>query len=105
MALLAGALVGVTGVTLAAILARQEGRTASRRLLAKAEPMAERAREAGGHIVQTAAEQYHVIAPQVAHMLQTAREQATQGAEVRRHALPRSTVSSKEALFETATAR
>jgi hypothetical protein len=104
-ALLASAVVGLTGATVAVILSRQEGRAASRRFLGKAEPMAERAREAGEHIVQTAAEQYHVIAPQVAHLLQTARKQAPQAVEALRGALPRSAMSDKEELVVTGAAR
>jgi hypothetical protein len=68
-ALLAGAALGLAGVTVTVVLARHEGREAARRLLAKTEPMAKRAREAGEHVVKTTTEQYHAMAPQAVEKL------------------------------------
>ena len=80
-ALFAGAALGLTGVTLAVVLSRQEGRDAARKLLNRAAPVAEQARKAGERVAATAVEQYQAIAPKAVEALNTVRAQAPQLAE------------------------
>ena len=47
-ALLAGAALGLTGITAAVVLSRKEGRDAARRLIEKGRPVAEQAKVFGG---------------------------------------------------------
>src|SRR5262249_57592182 len=88
-----GAGVGRAGVAVAVVLSRKEGRTAARRLIARTEPMTERARKAGERVVKTATEQYPGIASKAAEkaagMVQTVREQAPHAVETLSGVLPK----------------
>lgn len=91
-ALLAGAALGLAGVTLAVVLSRQEGRDAARRLVSQTAPVAEQVRRAGGVAVKTAVEQYQAQAPRAAEALNTlgtTLAQAPQAAEAITAKLPR----------------
>ena len=102
-ALAAGTVVGLTGLAVAVVLSRREGRKAARRLLAKTEPLAERAKKAGSRAIKTAVEEYRVIAPRAAEAVQTAREQAPRAIDAVSGALPwRSQNGKHEAVEATA---
>jgi hypothetical protein len=89
-ALLAGAALGLAGVTAATILlSRKEGRETARKLIAKTQPVAEQARKAGERVVKSATEQYQVIAPKAAGVVQTVRDQAPRAVETVTGIFPR----------------
>lgn len=94
-ALLAGAALGLAGVAVAVVLSRKEGRETARKLLAKTEPVAEQARKAGERVLKTATEQYQVLAPKAAGVVQTVREQAPRAAETVAGILPRRSQNGK----------
>ncbi len=94
-ALLAGAALGLAGVTVAVVLSRKEGRETARKLIAKTQPVAEQAKKAGERVVKTATEQYQVIAPKAAEVVQTVRDQAPRAVETVAGIFPRSSQNGK----------
>jgi hypothetical protein len=100
-ALLAGAALGLTGLTVAVALSRKEGRAAARDLLAKTQPVAVQAKRAGGQIVKTASEQYQVLAPKAAEVVQAVREQMPHAVETLSGVLPRLSPNGKQETAET----
>lgn len=89
-ALLAGAALGLAGVTAVTImLSRKEGRETARKLISKTQPVAEQARKAGERVVKSATEQYQVIAPMAAGVVQTVRDQAPRAVETVAGIFPR----------------
>jgi hypothetical protein len=99
-ALLAGAALGVAGVTVGIALSRREGREAARQLIAKTQPMAGQARELGERVARTAAEQYNALAPRAAEVISTVRTQAPQAAEVLSAKLPKFALNAKKETAE-----
>ncbi len=97
-ALFAGAALGLTGVTVAVVLSRQEGRDAVRKFLDRAAPVAEQARKAGERVATTAVEQYQTIAPKAVEALNSVRAQAPQLAETVVSRLPKVAVNGKHEL-------
>ena len=95
-ALLAGAALGVAGVTVGIALSRKEGREAARRLIEKAQPVAGQAREVGERVARTATEQYNALAPKAAEVISTMRAQAPQAAEALSAKLPKFALSAKK---------
>ncbi len=87
-ALLAGAALGLTGITAAVVLSRKEGRDAARRLIEKGRPVAEQAKVFGEKAARTAVEQYQVVAPKAIETSHTLREQAPHAAEAISAKLP-----------------
>ncbi|HKT38126.1 MAG TPA: hypothetical protein VJR48_07105 [Ktedonobacterales bacterium] len=87
-ALLAGAALGLAGVAVGITLSRKEGREAARRMLEKATPVAEQARQVGSRVAKTASEQYQTLAPKAAGVISTVRAQAPQAAEAISAKLP-----------------
>ena len=94
-ALLAGAALGIVGVTAAVVLSRKDGREAARKLVAKSQPVAEQARKAGERVVKTATEQYAVFAPKAAEVVQSVREQAPRAVETVAGIFPRASQNGK----------
>lgn len=88
-ALLAGAALGLAGVTIAVIVSRKEGREATKRLLERSSTVAEQARKAGERVARTALEQYQATAPKAAEAISSVIAQAPQAAEVISAKLPK----------------
>src|SRR5579871_3928097 len=99
-ALLAGAALGLAGVTAAVVLSRKEGRETARKLIAKTQPVAEQARKAGERVVKSATEQYQVIAPKAAEVVQTVRGQAPRAVETVTGIFPRASQNGKHETTE-----
>lgn len=97
-ALLAGAALGLTGVALAVVLSRKEGRDAARKLLNQAAPVADQARRAGGYVAKTAVEQYQTISPRAADALNTVRAQAPQAVDAVVARFPKVSLNGKDTL-------
>ena len=95
-ALLAGAALGVAGVTVGIALSRREGREAARRLIEKTRPVAGQARQVGERVAKSAADQYNALAPKAAEVFSTVRTQAPQAAEVLSAKLPKFALNAKK---------
>lgn len=104
VALVAGVTLGLGGVALGVILARQEGREAARRFIdqygdlgqkgsQRAMQLAQQARQVGGQVAKTASEQY---LPKAKDALNTVRTQAPQAAAALGSALSRSGLNGKQ---------
>ena len=91
-----GTAIAATGATIAIVRARRARQTPVQRLMAKMEPMAERAKVAGEQMVKTATEQYHAFAPVVADALHTVREQAPHAMETLSGMLPKNISNGKK---------
>ncbi|HEX6540825.1 MAG TPA: hypothetical protein VF040_03645 [Ktedonobacterales bacterium] len=101
VALIAGAVLGIAGVTLGIILAREEGRTAARRFLDEnqigqrsqqaAQVVADTARRVGSQVAQTAQEQY----PRAREAVTNAISQAPQAVGAISSALPKGLFNGK----------
>ncbi|HET8905576.1 MAG TPA: hypothetical protein VFN11_01290 [Ktedonobacterales bacterium] len=95
VALIAGATLGIAGVTIGVILAREEGREAARRFLNEnqigqksqqaAQVVADTARRVGSQVAQTAQEQY----PRAKDVVTNAISQAPQAVGAISSALPK----------------
>ena len=94
-ALLAGAALGLAGVTLAVIVSRKEGREAAMRFLERSGTVAEQARKAGERVARTAVEQYQATAPKAAEVIGNVIAQAPQAAEAISAKLPRVTLNGR----------
>lgn len=99
-ALLAGAALGLAGVTVAVVLSRKDGRETARKLIAKTQPVAEQARKAGERVMKSATEQYQVIAPKAAGVVQTVRDQAPRAVETVTGIFPRASQNGKHETTE-----
>jgi hypothetical protein len=89
VALIAGAALGLTGVTIGIVLSRKEGREAARRLLSQSSVVASQARQVGGQVAKTAVAQYQAQAPRAVEALNTVLAQAPQAAEAISSRLPK----------------
>ncbi len=87
-ALVAGATLGLAGVTLAIVVSRAEGREAARRLLDRTAPVADQMRKAGERAARAAVEQYQANAPKAVGAFNSVLAQAPQAAETLRARLP-----------------
>lgn len=99
-ALIAGATLGLAGVTLAIVVSRQEGRDAAKRLLDRTGTVADQARKAGERAAKVAVEQYQANAPKAVEAINNVLAQAPQAAETlsaRLQKLPLPTRSSEPA--------
>ena len=99
-ALLAGAALGLAGVTVAVVLSRKDGRETARKLIAKTQPVAEQAKKAGERVMKSATEQYQVIAPKAAGVVQTVRDQAPRAVETVTGIFPRASQNGKHETTE-----
>lgn len=87
-ALIAGAALGLAGVTLAIVVSREEGREAAKRMLDRTAPVADQVRKAGGRAAKAAVEQYQANAPKAIGAFNSVLAQAPQAAETLRARLP-----------------
>lgn len=87
-ALIAGATLGLAGVTLAVVVSRAEGREAARRMLDRTAPVADQVRKAGERAAKVAVAQYQVSAPKAVEAFNTVLAQAPQAAGTLRERLP-----------------
>src|SRR5262245_41616824 len=99
-ALVAGATLGLAGVTLAVVLSRREGREATRKLLAKTSTVRAQARRASEIVAKTAVEQYQAQAPRAIGALNSVLAQAPQAAEVLSGRLPKLALNHKQETVE-----
>jgi hypothetical protein len=88
-ALLVGAALGLTGVAVAVILSREEGRSAAGRLVERSKPVAEQAKILGERAARTAAARYQTLAPKATEVWSTARDKAPQAVNTISSRLPR----------------
>lgn len=88
-ALLAGTALGLAGVTIALVVARKEGREATKRFLERSSTVADQARKAGKRVARTALEQYQATAPKAAEAVSNVIAQAPQAAEAISAKLPK----------------
>ncbi|HEV8190841.1 MAG TPA: hypothetical protein VGP82_05070 [Ktedonobacterales bacterium] len=105
VALIAGATVGIAGVTLGVILARKEGRDAARRFLDEsqvgqksvqaAQQIATSARKVGEQVARTATEQYQTQLPRAREAINSVIQQAPQAAEALSAVMPRRALNGK----------
>jgi hypothetical protein len=105
VALIAGATVGIAGVTLGVILARKEGRDAARRFLDEsqlgqksvqaAQQFATSARKMSEQVARTAAEQYQTQMPKAREALNNVIQQAPQAAGALAAVMPRRALKGK----------
>jgi hypothetical protein len=105
VALIAGATVGIAGVTLGVILARKEGRDAARRFLDEsqlgqksvqaAQQFATSARKMSEQVARTAAEQYQTQMPKAREALNNVIQQAPQAAGALAAVMPRRALNGK----------
>jgi hypothetical protein len=106
VALIAGATLGIAGVTIGVILAREEGREAARRFLNEnqigqrsqqaAQAVASTARKVGSQVAQTAQEQY----PRAKGVVSNAISQAPQAVGAISSALPKNFFNGKSTTTE-----
>jgi hypothetical protein len=94
-ALLVGAALGLTGVAVAVILSREEGRAAAGRLVEKSKPVAEQAKSLGERAAKTAVARYQTLAPKATEAWSTARDRAPQAVNTISSRLPRLTQNGK----------
>lgn len=94
-ALLAGAALGLAGVTLGVIVSREEGRKAALRFLERSGTVADQARKAGERVARTAVEQYQANAPKAAEVLGNVMAQAQPAAEAIGARLPHVSLNGK----------
>lgn len=87
-ALVAGATLGLAGVSLAIVVSRAEGREAARRLMDRTAPVADQVRKAGERAAKVAVEQYQANAPKAVEAFNSVLAQAPQAAETLRARLP-----------------
>ncbi len=99
-ALLAGAALGLTGVTVGVVLSRKEGREAARKLLARTGAVAEQARQVGGQMAKSAVAQYQAQAPRALEALNAVLARAPQAAEAISTRLPKIASAAKRELAE-----
>jgi hypothetical protein len=95
VALIAGAALGLTGVTIGIVLSRKEGREAARRLLSQSSVVASQARQVGGQVAKSAVAQYQAQAPRAVEVLNSVLAQAPQAAEVISARLPKLVAAGK----------
>ncbi len=100
-ALAFGAALGLTGVTVAVVLSRKEGREAARTLLGKTSTVAEQARKSGERVAKIAVEQYQAQAPRAIEALNSVMTQAPQTAEALSAKLPKFGLNGKHETAET----
>lgn len=94
-ALLAGAALGLAGVTVVVVISREEGRRAAQRFLERSGTVASQARNAGGRVARTAVAQYQANAPKAAEVLGNVMAQAPQAASAISAKLPRVSLNGK----------
>ncbi|HLZ23524.1 MAG TPA: hypothetical protein VKQ30_15535 [Ktedonobacterales bacterium] len=87
-ALLAGATLGLAGVTLAIVISREENRIAARRMLERSGTVADQARKVGQRVARTAVEQYQTTAPKAAGVIGNVMAQAQPAAQAITAKLP-----------------
>lgn len=73
-ALLVGAALGLTGVAVAVMLSREEGRAAAGRLFEKSKPVAEQAKSLGERAAKNAVARYQTLAPKATEAWSSARD-------------------------------